>query len=185
MKKIIISNFFIISALLVAMSSCKKETTTPTTSSNNNLSSVYYNGTNLTGIWLFDSIRIENLPWINGGGNGVTLFPKDTMTINVHHLDNNNDLTTMDKSKGGSGLLGITNTNKIKGYLATYQKEDSCEQILDIPSSKDYRTKYNIKGSYGCQGKTYKFYDGNPDKIIVNTMSDEQSVVEYYHRINK
>jgi hypothetical protein len=172
-------------AALFFLASCKKEKTTTTSTSNNTLPTVYYNGTNLTGVWLLDSIKIENFPWINGGGNGITLFPKETMTINVHHLDNNKDLTTMDKNKGGSGLLGINNTNKITGYLATYQKEDECEQILDIPSSKTYMTKYNIKGNYGCQVRGYKFYEGNPDKIIVNTASDEQSIVEYYHRINK
>ena len=105
------------------------------------------------------------------------------MTINVHHLDNNKDVTTMDKSKGGTGMLGITITNKLNGLLATYEKEDTCSQVYNIPTSEAYMKKYGIKGYYGCQVKSYKFYEGNPDKIIAETSSDEQSVTEYYHRL--
>ncbi len=150
-------------------------------------SSVYYNGSNITGVWELESIHIKSDGNIYGDGAfEKTIIEKGTITINVHHLDNNTDVTNMDPSKGGTGLLRIT--GRYPGYLATYSKspliQDACNDFTSLDVGKNYRDNYGVKYGSGGLLRDCKFYDANPDKLEVKIeCGTSLKSTEYYHRI--
>lgn len=169
--------------LLASLISCKKNNPSPS----NQSTSVYYNGSNITGVWELESIYLKSDGNIYGNGAfEKTVIEKDTLTINVHHLDNNTDVTSMEPSKGGTGLLIIT--GRFPGWLANYTTnpliQDAFSDFTDVEQGANYRNKYGILYGDGGLQRDYKFYDTNPDKLIVNiTCGLSSNATEYYHRI--